>query len=277
MKDKFEYAILDSGDFFRRAGLTLVNNAGKAVTLITLAVASLVTFTDLTFGGFGAKNFTALVVVMLLASYLIYFSMEDTGEKAGEDSDEYRAAAKAYSQAREKVSSDKMEALRSFCKDYSHAELEFRRENLLMSYGEDKEDFARFLSDGCVFSRRKNRIFKKIARLRAVELTPKILLSREHTKSKSELSNPEVFKLLRLTLKLIPTTLCMLLTISIIPSVKENMSFSAVVEGILKLSSLPVIAFRGYSAGYFYARRSKCLWLESKTRLLEAFIKAQDK
>ena len=142
-----------------------------------------------------------------------------------------------------------------------------------MSYGESREDFMAFLEDGCEFSRKKRKIFKKIARLRAVELSPKTLLSREHTKSKSELSNPEIFKLLRLALKLIPTTLCMLLTVSIIPSVKENMTFSAVVEGILKLSSLPIVAFRGYSTGYFYAKRSKCLWIETKTRLLMAFIK----
>ncbi|MBQ7333535.1 MAG: hypothetical protein IJW38_04215 [Clostridia bacterium] len=273
MKDKFEYAILDSGDLMRRAGLALVNNAGRAITIITLLVASLVTFTDLTFGGFGAKNFTALVIIMLTASYLIYFSMEDTGEKTGEESPEFQAALKAYSEAREKISADKMTELRDFCKEYSRAELEYRRDTLLMSYGESREDFMAFLEDGCEFSRKKRKIFKKIARLRAVELSPKTLLSREHTKSKSELSNPEIFKLLRLALKLIPTTLCMLLTVSIIPSVKENMTFSAVVEGILKLSSLPIVAFRGYSTGYFYAKRSKCLWIETKTRLLMAFIK----
>lgn len=273
MKDKFDTAIFESGDFMRRAGLAILNNAGRAVTFITLAVASLVTFTDLTFGGFGAKKFTALVIIMLVASYLIYFSMEDTGEKAGEESEEFKSALKKYAEAREKISADKMTALREFCKEYSRAELEYRRESLLMSYGESKEEFERFLADGCKFSPRKRKIFKKAARLRAVELSPKTLLSRDHVKCRSELSNPEVFKLLRLAVKLIPTTLCMLLTISIIPSIKEDMTISAVIEGILKLSSLPIIAFRGYSAGYFFARRSRCLWIETKTRLLEAFIK----
>lgn len=275
MKDKFEYALLDSGDIMRRAGLALINNAGKAIAVITLAVASLVTFADLSFQGFGAKNFTATVIIMLIASYLIYFSMEDTGEKAGEDSEEYKAAVKAYVEARDRISADRIEALRSFCKDYSKAELEFRRESFLMSYGENTKDFLKFLEDGDAFSGKKRRIFKRAARLKAIELSPKILLAKEHTKSKSELSNPELFKFLRLTVKLIPTTLCMLLTVSIIPSVKEDMSFSAVIEGILKLSSLPIIAFRGYSTGYFYARRSKCVWLETKTRLLNAFLKGE--
>lgn len=273
MKNKFDTAILDSGDFMRRAGLAILNNAGRAISLITIAVASLVTFTDLSFGGFGKESFTTLVAVMLVASYLIYFSMEDTGEKAGEDSEEFKTAIKKYKEAKEKLTADKMPALREFCKEYSRAELEYRRDSLLMSYGENKEDFEKFLNNGCEFSRRKARIFKKAARLRAVELTPKTLLTGEYVKSQSELSNPEVFKILRLALKLVPTTLCMLLTISIIPTIKEDMSASAVLEGILKLSSLPVIAFRGYSAGYFFARRSKCLWIETKARLIEAFIK----
>ena len=276
MNNKFDTAILDSGDFMRRAGLAILNNAGRAITFITLAVASLVTFTDISFGGFGAKNFTALVVIMLVSSYLIYFSMEDTGEKAGEESEEFKSAIKRYSLAREKIGADKISALREFCKEYSLEELEYRRENLLMSYGENKEDFLRFLNDGCAFSKRKTKIFKKVARLRAVELTPKTLLTHEHVKSRSELSNPEIFKLLKLALKLIPTTLCMLLTISIIPSLKEDMTIAGVIEGILKLSSLPIIAFRGYSAGYFFARRSKCLWIETKARLLEAFIKENE-
>ena len=269
---KFEYALLDSGDFMRRAGLAIINNAGKAVTIITLVVASLVTFTDLSFQGFGAKNFTATVLIMLLASYLIYFSMEDTGEKTGEESEEYKSSLKSYNEAKDKVSADKIEALRAFCKEYSLAELEFRRDNIIMSYGEKKEDFLLFLSNPRAFSGKKKRVFKKAAALKAIELSPRVLLSAEHQKSKSELSNPETFKLLRLALKLIPTTLCMLLTISIIPSVKDGLTLSLIIEGILKLSSLPIIAFRGYSTGYFFVRKSKSLWLETKKRLIEAFV-----
>ena len=96
MSDKFENALLGSGDIMRRAGVALINNAGRAVAFITLAVASIVTFTDLSFAGVGTENFTASVLLMLVSSYLIYFSMEDAGEKTGEDSDEYKAAKAAY-------------------------------------------------------------------------------------------------------------------------------------------------------------------------------------
>lgn len=271
MSDKFENALLGSGDIMRRAGVALINNAGRAVAFITLAVASIVTFTDLSFAGVGTENFTASVLLMLVSSYLIYFSMEDAGEKTGEDSDEYKAAKAAYFEARASVGADKIEALRDFCKDYAEAELEYRRCNMLIGCGESLDSFKRYLSGEQGLSKEKIRIFKKAAKLKAVDITPKILLSAEHTSSKSELSNPEAFKFLRLAIRLIPTTLCMLLTVSIIPSAKENMTASAIIEGILKLSSLPIIGFRGYSAGYFYARKSRVVWLETKTRLLSAF------
>jgi hypothetical protein len=275
MSEKFEHTLLESGDLMRRTALGILHNSGKAITIITLIIASLVVFTDLSFQGFLAKNFTATVAVMLTASYLIYFSMEDTGEKAGEDSEEYKSASLEYLNIREKLASHNIDDLREFCAEYSKAELEYRRESLLLSWGESVSDFKKY-KDGCEnFDKKRVKIFKKAKRLKAVPLSPKTLLAKEHTGRKSELSNPEIFKLLKLAVKLIPTTLCMLVTVSIIPSLKEDLGFAAIVEGLLKLSSLPIIAFRGYSAGYFYVRRSKVAWLETKIRLLGAFLKRQ--
>ena len=145
MKNNFDNAILDSGDFIRRTGLALVNNAGRAVTLITLIVVSLVTFTDLSFSGFGAKNFTATVIIMLIASYLIYFSMEDTGEKSGEDTEEYKYALSRYKLTRDKIGAEKIDALRIFCHDYSMAELEYRITSQLAGYGESRASFEAYL------------------------------------------------------------------------------------------------------------------------------------
>ncbi len=255
----------------RRAGLAILNNAGRAIALITLFVASLVTFTDLSFQGFATKSFTATVMIMLIASYLIYFSMEDTGEKAAEGSADYRSAMERYSLLRDAVRGDELPALRKFCSEYSQEELRYRRESLLISHGESLDSFAEYLGDGKNITRKRKRIFAKARRLRSVELSPKILLSREHTRTKSELTSPDTYKLLHLLVKLIPTTLCMILTVSIIPSVKENLTASLVIEGILKLSSLPIIAFRGYSTGFFHIRRRMIPWIETKARLLSAF------
>lgn len=270
----FEASLLESGDLIRRASIKLINNAGRAIAVITLIVATLVTFTDLSFSGFGAKNFTATVIIMLTASYLIYFSMEDTGEKSGEDTQEYKLALSKYKLTREKIAADKIDALRVFCHDYSLAELEYRITSQLAGYGESRARFNAYLEGERNFSKRSLRAFRRAAAQKAVSLTPKTLLSKESLRSKSELSNPEAFKLLRLFINLIPTTVCMILTVSIIPSIREDMSLSAVIESILKLSSLPIIGLRGFIAGYTHVKERGIMWLETKTRLLEAFLAA---
>ena len=54
-------------------------------------------------------------------------------------------------------------------------------------------------------------------------------------------------------------------------NVKEDMTASDVINGILKLSALPVIGFKGYSAGYGYTKNSLSLWIETKANILEKF------
>jgi hypothetical protein len=57
---------------------------------------------------------------------------------------------------------------------------------------------------------------------------------------------------------------------------KDGLTATAVIEGILKLSTLPVVGFRGYAAGYSYIRRSYIPWIETKSRLLEAYNKKEE-
>ena len=92
----------------------------------------------------------------------------------------------------------------------------------------------------------------------------------------SELENPEIKKLYTALRILIPSTACMIFTISVILTVKGELSTSVIIDGILKLSALPIIGFRAYSAGYNYARNEKSLWLQTRARLLSAFTKQKN-
>ena len=77
-------------------------------------------------------------------------------------------------------------------------------------------------------------------------------------------------------LTLIPSTLCTVFTVSVILTAKNGLSPSTVIDGILKLSALPIIGFRAYSAGYNFAKNEKSLWLQTRARLLSAFIKQKN-
>ena len=104
MKDKFEATLLESADVFKKGFLYVGENIGRAIATITLIVSALVLFTDISFRDFGLKGFTSTMLVMLLASYLMYFSMEEAGEKLGAESEEYKTARTRLSAIADKIS-----------------------------------------------------------------------------------------------------------------------------------------------------------------------------
>ena len=114
-------------------------------------------------------------------------------------------------------------------------------------------------------------LLRNLERQRAMRINATELLSIGRGGG-GELENPEPKKLIRLILGMIPTTLCTVFTVSVVLSLKDGMSASTVLDGLFKLSALPIIGFRGYLAGYEHATGDKARWVESKARLIEAFL-----
>ena len=271
MKNDFEISLLESGNLIKRGCGFLISNLGKTVAVITLVITSLVLFTDIGFAKFTSEGFTSTMAVMLLASYLMYFSMEDAGERLGEESEEYKKASALCAELSDKIKGSEIPMLRAFCKSYAKEELEYRRGNLLLYYGFTEEDYRKYKT-GEVGDKKARRILRKADKLKAFTLTPRELLSKEKKRERSELQNPESSKIFGMIGKLIPTTLCMTVTVSVMLTAKENLGAADIIDGIFKLSSLPVIGFRGYAAGYNFAKHTETSWLRTKARLLEAFL-----
>ena len=76
-----------------------------------------------------------------------------------------------------------------------------------------------------------------------------------------------------LALKILPSTVCMLFTASVVLSTKE-LSLVAIIEGAMKLSTLPIVGFRGYVNGYNYKKDEEAEWMKTKIRLLEGFLRS---
>ena len=270
MKSKLEIGIIEGENLIRRGGMALVNNIGKTVAVITLVLAALVTFTDVAFEDFGTEAFVTSTLMLMLASYLMYFSLEDAGERLCEESDEYKDTLLLYDKAKRRVKGEDMEALREFCLSYSAEELEYRRRAYITSHALPLCDYLKY-KNGAEVNEKDAKIFRRADRIKAASLSPKTLLTKEKECSKSELTSPEKYKLPLLILKLVPTTLCTCLTVSVMLRTKEGLDAAAVIEGILKLSCLPIVGFRGYASGYSYVKKRYLPWIETKTRLLEAF------
>ena len=130
---QFDSVLLDTGAAIKKKYTSLISNMGRAVALITLIVAALVTFTDIGFGDLRGEAFTSNLLLMLIASYVIYFSLENAGERLGQESEEYTAAAKKQKELCRLVTGDMIGSLRSFIENYALEELEYRKKMRLSS------------------------------------------------------------------------------------------------------------------------------------------------
>ena len=274
MKQGETNELLELGGVVRRTYSSVIANAGKIIAAITLSVAVLVTFTDMAFSDLRSAELTTTLIVMLVSAYLMYFSLEDSGEKEGEESEEYKVAIGKYLDFREKITPGDIDGLREFCLDYAKRELEYRRLAYLCEMGYSESDLNSYKA-GVKYPKRAVRAFKKAERMRAVRLSPAILLSRAHGRVKSELWDPSYKKLTASLTSLIPSTVCMVFTVSVILTAKDNLTVSTVIDGLVKLSCLPIIGFKGTLDGYRFTREDKSAWLDTKARLLEAYLNSK--
>ena len=54
-------------------------------------------------------------------------------------------------------------------------------------------------------------------------------------------------------------------------AINSEYAASQATTDILRLSALPMIGFKGYSAGYNYSKRHAAVWLETKAEIIEGF------
>ena len=273
---EFEKELLTSSENLSAGLSKLLKNLGQAVAFITAVVAVIITFTEVAFSTLKPTELLPSALALLVCSYIIYFSLEDAGEKLGEESREYLTARSRFISAKEKLSGDDAESFRNYLEEYSKKELEFRIRGGLLSAGITEAELLDYKNADsrkrALIPRDKRRALAKLNSLKAVRITPSMIFSEERAVSSSELESPEKKKLAKLILKILPSTLCMFVTVSVVLSVKADMSAADILNGILKLTALPLVGFRGYSMGYLYAKNSLSAWLCRKAEIIEGYL-----
>ena len=268
---EFDRRLLEGGSCFKEGFSALAANLSKVIAAITAVVAVLVTFTEVSFASLGAYEVTTTLTVLLIAAYVIYFSLEEAGEKQGEETLEYTKALARHTALTEKITPELIPALRDFAEKYAKAEAEYRRRCELLRLGYSSEDFLAY-ERGELKARKTSRALSGVRKIKPMPISAATLLSRERGAKRSELSDPSRQKHLKMILQLMPTTLCMLVTVSVVLSTKEGLGTAEIFEGIMKLSTLPIVGIRGYLSGLSYSKETRTGWLEVRSRLLEAFL-----
>ena len=271
MNDGLDLGIIGSGALVKRGYSFLIANLGKTVALITLIVTALVSFTDVSFLDLGSTEFTSSLIMMLIASYVMYFSLEDAGERLGRENDAYKETNEKYNSLKAQIGGTDIADLREFCIEYINADYEYRRSNALFSLGYTDEDYERYLR-GEITDRNVRKKLTRVHKMKRAELDAAGLLATKR-RMKSELEGPEHYRITGAILKLLPSTVCMIFTVSVMISLKQNLTAAGVIEVLLKLSTLPIIGLKGYAAGYEYATENEREWIDVKSRLLSAFLK----
>ena len=267
----FDDALLDSAELIKKAGKSIIYNMGKIIATFVFLVMLAVTFTEVSFLGLFTESFASSLLLLITSSYVIYFSLEDSGENHGEETEEFKRANERYIAKRDLINGAKIDTLRKFCAEYSQKDLCYRRKSFLLARGLSEADVEEYSkNDGT--KRYMRRTMKKYERIKPIALTPRMLLSGKSCGRRSELEDPGKRKIPMLIVKLIPSTVCMMITVSVMLSAKEGLTATDVLNGILKLSALPLIGFKGFSAGYSYVKHDVSLFLETKANILESFL-----
>ena len=272
--NEFDNRLLESGGLVKEGYASLAANLSKVIAGVTALVAVLVTFTEVSFASLRAYEVTTTLTVLLIAAYVIYFSLEEAGERQGEESPEYTEALARHTALTEKITPEHIPALRAFVEKYALAEADYRRRCELLRLGYSLEDFEAY-KRGDRLSREAERALRRVCKIKPMPISAGALLSKEKASGRSELCDPSKEKHLKMLLQLLPTTLCMVVTVSIVLSTKEGLGTAEIFEGIMKLSTLPVVGIRGYLSGLSYSRETRVGWLRVRSRLLEAFLEEE--
>ncbi len=268
---------LISADALTRRGYgAIVKNTGKVIAIITLALALLLSFTDIKLSDLGTAELTSNIVLMLICSLVMFFSLEDAGERLCEGGEEYKSALADYESIASKIGGDDIGPLREFCEEYSRRELIARRGRFLLRYGLSKEEYEEHLAGGRLEGR-KRRLARRASRLRAAPLSPSVLLTSTDGGERGELYDPSRFKLLRMGVKLLPTIACTTLTVSVALSMKEGLDMAVIIESVIRLLTLPIVGLRGYASGYSFAKEHTIPRIKTKARILNSFLHSSHK
>ena len=252
----------------------VLSNLGIVCAVFTFLSVSALFFTDITVSLQGSLSFSIQFLVLLFASYVMYFSLSETGADRARQEKEF-GAAKARADAlhlrfREKGD---INSLLLFCNKVSLRETESKRSALLSYYGLSKKDLADAASAS--LSAMQKRGLLRVKRMREVRILPSmLLLSREEGGYRPPLAkSPAAAKRHRFIPYLLASLFTAFFSVSVLCEIIINPNPALLVGYISKVFTLVFNGIKGYRAGYCNIAKDTALYLEEQSDLLEEYFK----
>lgn len=264
MEHESEHLLATSLASLSRGRQKIFAHIGFWIAALSLLVAALVTFTDISLLSISTQRFTVTMVVYATVTVLMYLSLAEEGERTGRSEKAYKEAEDALTKAANSISPVSFGRLEAFCQAFVREEFSERRARLLLAYGISDESSAPPPA-AC----------RRLKRLRPLQINALMLLGSTLKEGDSPLCNTEKRRRSRLLLRLMPSLLWMIFGIGIAIGAHDSLTTSAILEGIFKLSALLIIGLRGYTQGYLFISEAEIPFLRAKMQLLERFLAEQ--
>ncbi len=256
-----------------RDGGGILSSLGILCAVATVLVFSALFFTDISVSAAATLDFGLDFALLYFSSYVMYFSLFETGRERAESIDGYKALKEKRSLLFRRYRTEGSgESLSLFCKRLSERETAERRAALLSSLFIGEQEYEALLKkEKSALKRSERRVLRKMKRARAVRISPHLLLA-EQEKGGERIPfrhSPEALRRERFLRFLLPTALTALFSVSVACRVIENPSPDIIVGYLLKLFTLFFNGVKGFRSGYAHVTEEKtaylseqCFWLE---------------
>lgn len=259
---------------------SILSGLGVICAALTVLVFSTLFFSDITLSVKGALDFSVDFALLFFSSYVMYFSLFDTGSEKAASLASYTALkekrAALFLRYRAKGSH---ESLTAFCRRLSFAKTEERRQDVLSLYFLSEEEATLLRKkDKKDLTKNERRALWRLSRLKPVRITPALLLAeRALAKDSTPFSHsPEQLRRRRFFRFLLPSALTAFFSVALVCEVIRDPSLDVIVGYLLKLFTLLFNGVKGFRSGYAYVDSDKnaymheqCFWLEEYFASLE--------
>ncbi|MBO7170925.1 MAG: hypothetical protein J6W28_07100 [Clostridia bacterium] len=260
-----------------RTGRKITATLGIGGAVATLLVFSLLFFTNVRFTAEGVLSLSLHFSLLFFSSYVMYFSLFETGRDKGETEEETRLIREKRDALLSRYEKEGDTAsLRLFCGAVEEKE---RREaqNALLSRFLITEEEATALLSRSPRSFKEGRCKRALQGVRGIRLTPAMLLSHHRAEGhRPPLSlSPGRLRCRRSLSFLFLTAVTAAFSVSLAFEVLLSPTAGTLAAYLLKLFTLFGSGLRGYKAGYFHATEDVTEYEREQAALLEEYFRTK--
>ncbi len=262
----------DKGEAQKRGILACL---GIACAIVTVLVFSVLFFTEISFTVESILSLSVQFALLFFSSYVMYFSLFETGKDKGEREEEVRATAQRNSALLRRYEKEGApDTLLAFCLTQTEKERREAHRFLLSRFSMTEAESEALLKStkGSLRDRARRHALMRVSRIR---ITPAmLLLGRKAGKYTAPLSHsPERMRLRRAALFMLFAAVTAAFSVSLVFEMLFSPDPSTVAAYLLKLFALFGSGARGYRAGYLHATGDVPHYQKEQNHLLEEYFR----